>query len=87
MTTAEYNQNRDKFEHYNTGKVLVKDKNNNAFSVYRNDERLVSKELMPINTGNKYKLKNKREQLACKCGKICDASNFKRWGHGDNCER
>lgn len=68
------------------GRVVVKDTNGNKFTVSKDDPRLVSKELVGVATGKRYKQNKKRQQVSCPhCNKVGDSSNMKRW-HFENCK-
>jgi hypothetical protein len=68
------------------GRIVVKDINGNKFTVNKDDPRLISKEVVGIAAGKRYKQNKKRQQVTCPhCNKIGDSSNMKRW-HFDNCK-
>ncbi len=73
-------------EHILTGRVTVKDKDGNTFSVSKDDPRYLSGELVGVMKGRKYKINNKPKDIICPhCNKKGSPSNMKRW-HFDNCK-
>ena len=55
ISTKEFHENRDKYVYVSDGRVVVKDINNNCFSVIKNDPRLLTGKLKYLHDGTKHK--------------------------------
>ena len=78
MSISINDPNYHKYKHINSGKVVVKDKNGNIFSVLKNDPRIKNGELVGITYGettitdkNGNKIKVPKGDPRFKSGEIC----------------
>lgn len=74
------------FQSYNKGKFIAKDLDGNKFSIFCDDPRYLSGELVGMTKGTSPQLGMVHPKLTCPiCGKVGGARNMKRY-HFNNCK-